>query len=190
MMSWRLVLLLAIVGLALPSLSEAQGLGDVAAKARQEREQRSTEPKEPVRSFSNDDLPEREESDDDDEYDSGEDRSSDRGSSSGGSEALSAREREEELARARTRVQRLEGKVEELEQKLNPMSTTYIYGGTGGPVGGSQADEEIAIRRQLDATRDQLEDAREDVEDFEQSSRGSGRARPEPARDRDEEADY
>lgn len=160
MTSWRIVFGLAVAVLVLPALGAAQGLGDVAARARDDRQERAKEPQ-PVKTFTNDDLPERDPSEDAAEASTGdEDRSrpADRGSS--GRERESSGPDEAEVDRVRNQVRRLEALVNELEQKLNPMSTTYVYGGTGGPVGGVQADEERAVRRQLDAARQQLEQAK------------------------------
>jgi hypothetical protein len=178
---WRVVLGLAIATLALPALSAAQGLGDIAARAKADREQRAQEAPQPVRTFTNDDLPERDPSEDSedevtpDEGDESppEDRASrSRARDSGGPD-------EAEIERSRNRVRRLEAMVEELQQRLNPMSTTYIYGGTGGPVGGVQSDEERAVRRQLDAAQQQLDQARESLAEAE--SRGGSGRRDEPA---------
>lgn len=178
---WRIVLTLAVAALLLPALSAAQGLGDVAARAREDRQQRAKKPQ-PVRTFTNDDLPERDPSEASDEASPGdEDRSRPDDSGSSSREPESSGPDEEELDRARNRVLRLEATVDELEQKLNPMSTTYIYGGTGGPVGGVQADEEQAVRRQLDAAQQQLEQARDSLAEAEGQG-GSGRRSPsEPA---------
>ena len=178
---WRIVVTLAVAALVLPALSAAQGLGDVATRARVDRQQRAKEKPQPVRTFTNDDLPERDPGEDTDDASSGdEDRppddrgSSDRERESGGPD-------EAELDRARNRVLRLEATVTELEQKLNPMSTTYIYGGTGGPVGGNQADEERAVRRQLDAAQQQLDQARESLAEAESQRGSGGPSRSEPA---------
>ena len=62
MIPWRTALAAAVVALVLPAIGVAQGLGDVAARARKAREQAQAKPsKAPVRSYTNDDLPEREE---------------------------------------------------------------------------------------------------------------------------------
>lgn len=169
----------AVVLLALPALGWAQGLGDVAAAARKEREQRAGADRQPVRSFTNDDLPEREDSPESADSTTAQEPRPSREGSSADRPSGTARQRAEELDRARTRVERLEAKVEELQQRLNPMSTTYIYGGTGGPAGGGQSDQEIAVRRQLQATEQQLEEARDRLANVEGAG-GGGSSRPEP----------
>ena len=68
---------------------------------------------------------------------------------------------EDAVARNQARVQALEASVEELQQRLNPMSTTYVFGGAGGPVGGSQTDEAARVRSQLTAAEQQLAQARQ-----------------------------
>jgi hypothetical protein len=188
---WRIVLAVMVAALAFPVIGLAQGLGDVAARARQQREKTQANPaKAPVRSYTDADLPEHEESDDDEVADEADDegdrsRAEERRPSRDASPSSEA-SRQEDLERARLRVQRLEAKVQELEARLNPMSTTYIYGGTGGPVGGSQADEERAVRRQLDATQRQLEEARSEATAAERSGRSARPTTPE----RDEPAGY
>ncbi|MCG6926727.1 MAG: hypothetical protein LJF30_15630 [Acidobacteria bacterium] len=180
--------LAAFALLALPAVSTAQGIGDAAARARQERESQGSEGKKTApRSYSNDDLEglaERTNEDSEGTVSTTGVTSSSAGPAEsrgptreeGGAGDL---ERfEEALTRAQGRVQTLEAQVEDLQQRLNPMSTTYVYGGTGGPVGATQADEERRVRRELAVAERQLAQAREAVTSAENALARARRAGP------------
>jgi hypothetical protein len=162
--------------LALPALCAAQGLGDVAARAREERQSKATSGQTSEGpTYSNDDLEGLAEKTNEDSAGTVSTPAAAGGSSSGdpgGGGATrspeptrAAREKpfEDRVSEAQARVQALEASVEELQQRLNPMSTTYVYAGTGGPTGGSQADEEQRVRQQLAAAEQQLGQARQQL---------------------------
>ena len=184
-------LALAAVALGLPAASAAQGIGDAAARARQERASRAPEEKttEP-RSYSNDDLEglaERTNEDSEGTVSTTGDPSA-AGSRAPARSERSTREEgsagylqpfEDAVVRAQERVRTLEATVEDLQQRLDPMSTTFVYGGTGGPVGGSQADEERRVRQELTTAERQLEQAREAVTSAEEALARARRQGPE-----------
>ena len=194
-------LVLAAVALGLPASGAAQGLGDVAARAREERENEPGDAKKTEsRSFSNDDLEglagRTNENSEGTVSTTGaaspspdNRRESERSPDTTPEQRRTERERpyEDAVTQARGRVQSLEASIESLQQRLNPMSTTYVYGGTGGPVGGTQTDAEAQVRRQLDATQQQLDAAREGVAEAE--SRDSGSRRRDEPDERDEPED-
>ena len=185
-------LAVAAMALGLPVASAAQGIGDAAARARQERASRAPEEKttEP-RSYSNDDLEGLAEKTNEDSEGTVS-TTGDVSPSAAGPRAPTrsgGATREEERAghlepfedavtQAQGRVQTLEATVEDLQQRLNPMSTTYVYGGTAGPVGASQADEERRVRQELAAAERELEQAREAVTAAEAALAGARRQRP------------
>ncbi len=171
--------LLVLLALLLPALGLAQGLGDLAALERQKRQARG--PAGTPRILTNDDLPKR---------DPGSTPAESAGPSSETlSEAeRSRRQREKEqgtppAARAvaqaqadadaaRDAVVAAEARLKELQDKLNPMSPSFIYGvtQTAGAVGEEmrtrdelrQAEGELAAARAaLVRANEALEDARE-----------------------------
>jgi hypothetical protein len=178
--------LLVVLAAILPGLAvvaAAQGLGDVAARERQQRQKKAAEKEGEAPTFSNDDLKGL----------SGVSNESSTGTvsapgtatvspSSGGTPSRRPRARavprQDRVRTARAQVEALEARLEVLQQRLNPMSTTYIYGSTGGPVGGSQADEELRIRSQISATEQQLAQARQALSAAE-GGVGSGGPAPE-----------
>jgi flagellar biosynthesis chaperone FliJ len=93
---------------------------------------------------------------------------------------------EDTVARNQARVNALEASVEELQQRLNPMSTTYVYGGTGGPVGGTQSSEEMRVRNQLAAAEQQLAQARQALSASESALDQARRGRLAPVGPRDQ----
>jgi hypothetical protein len=187
-----LVLALATLLPGLPAVVVAQGLGDVAAREREERQKKKAETKEEVRTFSNDDLEGLAETSN--EESSGTVSEPGSATVSPGSagtapsrtptQARAAREQpyQARVDQARARVQALEARLEDLRQRLNPMSTTYIYGSTGGPVGGTQADEEQRVRSQITALERQLAQEREALRAAEaalqRARRGGGSTSP------------
>jgi hypothetical protein len=193
-----LVFAAALPGLA--AVAGAQGLGDVAARERQERQKKAAEAKDEVRTFSNDDLEGLSEVSNEDSKGTvstpGDATASSgspaRGPSSTRTRAGQTQPYEARADQARARVQALEARLEDLQQRLNPMSTTYVYGSTAGPVGGTLADEEQRVRSQITAIERQLEQEREALSAAEaalqQAQRGgspppSSTGSPPPAED-------
>jgi hypothetical protein len=159
---------LALLVLLVPGLVLAQGLGDAAARERQKRE--ASGGREKGRVFTNDDLPKPDAS----------------GASTPEAAPEAAAQASEEsrprspddrgtaedpvkaaLDQAQTRVDEAraavvagEERVKELSDKLNPMSPSFIYGGTGQ---GNMAAEEARTREELRQAEAQLADARAEL---------------------------
>ncbi|HXK12088.1 MAG TPA: hypothetical protein VMT70_20785 [Vicinamibacteria bacterium] len=154
----------SLVGLVLvlvPALAGAQGIGDVAAK---EKEKRAAAPHEKTRVITNDDLTkgEKKPSDGASAPSSGS-ASSERVRSTkeqeGGPPADSTVEQAQAAAdAARSAVVAAEEHVKELQDKLNPMSPSFIYGGT---VVGDAVGEEMRTRQELRVAEADLAGARE-----------------------------
>ncbi len=184
--------LLALVALALPGAATAQGLGDAAAreKAKREAEKKAGETK----VFTNEDLNEgqagtpaaasatpspenarpaaegaRRESDPDAE---------DRPAEETGSRAQE-QQYLEAMAAAQSRVTELEARIRELQAKLNPMSTTYIYGDFSG-LGGDKLAEETQVKAELAQAEGDLNAARQAVIDATRAVQDFRQGRPTP----------
>jgi hypothetical protein len=164
----RLVVTSFAVALSLPALGAAQGLGDTAAREREKRAAQVAEKKkEPARVFTNDDLsagrpaPEK---------GKGQKEAAPAGP---GEPAASPppespepepppdpqaaiRPQIEALRDAEERVAEAEQRVAAFAGMLNPMSGTYIY----GPSGSNSANDEAAVRQQLQQAEESLREAR------------------------------
>jgi hypothetical protein len=163
-----------VAGLALLLLgsvsSPAQGLGDVAARERQKREEHKTKP--PARVYDDQDLPAKEEPGKADKGGSAApaaaapSSSSDAEQSGGGDDAGSVfAARKQRLADAESAVQtaqaevdRIEARVRQLQDMLNPMSPGYIY---GSATSGDMAAAEARAREELSQEQARLAPARE-----------------------------
>ena len=180
----RVLVALAVVALAAPAASRAQGLGDTAAR---EREKRAKEPKDdkadPARAYvyTNEDLEEgRPPGETRNEpsaaagtsaYRSSSSRSreeSDSGSERGGDQ----RQQLEALKEAQARVSSLEARIREAGSKLNPMSTDYIFGASGS----NNPNEELQVRQELSSLQAQLTAARQEL-----ARANEGLTRPAPS---------
>jgi hypothetical protein len=146
----------------------AQGLGDAAARERQKR-QAQQKAKEPSRVYGNEDLPQHEPEKGDKtkgttraaepqpaETPSGESDASDAAS------VLAARrsritEAEATVAAAKADVDRIEARIRQLQDMLNPMSPSYIYGSTSS---GDMAGAEARARSELQQAEVRLTEAR------------------------------
>lgn len=158
--------------LPLGAAAAAQGLGDAAARERQKRKAPATA--EPKRVYGDHDLEKG------------------RPPAKGGGDATSegaasavpapvpqpddeaagdvaSEERREQIERAAERlrvtqaeVSRLESRVKELQDRLNPMSLTYVY---GQATSGDAAGEEMRIKDELARLPSDIELARRAVED-------------------------
>jgi hypothetical protein len=62
---------------------------------------------------------------------------------------------------ARSRLAQVEARIQELQAKLNPMSTTFIYGGLGS----NSLTEEAEVKAELAQSDGQLNEARQAVAD-------------------------
>jgi len=157
-------LLLALLMLLAPGLVLAQGLGDAAARERQKREASGHHK---ARVITTDDLPKPDESRASAPAPAPEAAGSRSESGSRdpdqrrvGGEAAGKPELDQAQARvdeARSAVTAAEERVKELSDKLNPMSPSFIYGGTGQ---GDMVAEEARTREELQQAQAQLEAAR------------------------------
>ncbi len=164
----RTVPVLALLVLALPGWLAAQGLGDASAAARAKRAKQAAAKKtDETKVFTNDDL--------DKGRPPGAAKADAEGSSSarptegeGGSseEAPSVEDRFADqrplldaLTAAQSRVSTIEARIQELRSKLNPMSGSFIYGAYGS----NSANEEAAVRSELQQAETDLAGARQEV---------------------------
>jgi cell division protein FtsB len=159
-------LLLVLLALVVPGLAAAQGLGDVAARERQKRA--AAGPRAKPRVLSNDDLRKDEAGKAASEATAASPESSSDSPSAPGSE--SAPESEEAAAQrgrleqaqaevdsTRAAVMAAEARVKDLGDKLNPMSTSFIYGAGGS----NDANEELRVRQALQQAEGELGQARD-----------------------------
>jgi DNA repair exonuclease SbcCD ATPase subunit len=154
-----------------------QGLGDAAARERQKREAHKA--KAPARVYDDQDLPKQEP----DKAGQGKDAApaatapsgeAASGADDAGSVFAAKKQRiadaESAVQAAQAEVDRIEARVRQLQDMLNPMSPAYIYGSTSsGDMAGAEARarEELsqsearlaAARQELDAAKQRLEDA-------------------------------
>jgi hypothetical protein len=159
----RIVACLGLFAFALTAPLAAQGLGDTAARERAKRTSKTEAKKEPAPAFTNQDL------------DAGRPAGSKPNSESTGAPVPRENEssdsspepdrREQErplidaLSAAQQQVTQAETQVRSLAEKLNPMSTSYIYG-----MGGSNdANEELRVRAELRQAETELQAARQSV---------------------------
>jgi hypothetical protein len=156
--SLPIALLVALV----PGLVLAQGLGDAAARERQKRE--VTARREKARVLTNEDLPKSESSSASAPAPATEDAASAQrrdpdqratGDENAKTELEKAQARVEE---ARAAVVAAEERVKALGDKLNPMSPSFIYGGTSQ---GDLVAEEMRTREELRQAEAHLAEARD-----------------------------
>ncbi len=174
--------------LALPGLGAAQGLGDAAAREAQKRAKAPAKKEQPVPTLTNEDLergrpagsPGTPAASPAAEPSEGEGGGSGRGSRAA-DPAAQLRSYADAQQRARSRVEGLEARVAELGGRLNPMSTTFIYGANSGTGGNLQA-EETRVRQALTLAEADLANAREALsradQDLEDARRGRMPSRP------------
>jgi len=169
----RVATVLGLLALFLPGGGAAQGLGDVAARERARREKEEAKKKPPV--LTNEDL------------DKG--RPPKSGASTGavttpsaaGSGVTPAESSSQEsplpesrppedrfgqerpyldaVQQAQTRVSQTESRIQQLQAKLNPMSTSFIYGSQGS----NSPAEEAEVREQLTQAEAELTQTRQDL---------------------------
>jgi hypothetical protein len=165
------ILFPAFLVLVLADAAFAQGIGDVAARERQRREElKRTRP--PVRVFGNEDLPQSEpETDAKKNAEPSTAPASPAGSASGSQEGGSPDDaasvmarRQERIAEAegaeraaRAEVEQIEARIRELQDMLNPMSTRYVYGAASS---GDAAGAEARARSELQQSETRLVEAR------------------------------
>jgi hypothetical protein len=156
------ILGLLALALALPAGAAAQGLGDTAAQQRAKRAREAQEKKTEAKVFTNDDLSAGRPPD---AKPSGATAApSPAPEAAGGGEAPSEPDRLNEeqpyvaaVQSAQAQVAATEARIRELGDKLNPMSTKFIYGAAAS---GDAAGEETRTRAALSQAEAQLLDAR------------------------------
>lgn len=170
----RTAVALGVVLLALPAVASAQGLGDAAARERAKREAKKAEAK----VFTNEDLEQGRPAGTPSAGGEGSPSvapppssaapPSTEGSDTGSDDSSSEADRRAEeqryldgLREAQSRLAQLEGRIRELQAKLNPMSTTFIYGDFN--VSGDKAAEEAQVRAELAQSEADLNSARQAV---------------------------
>lgn len=160
-------------GLLLAASASAQGIGDTAARERAKREAQKRQAKsDPAKVFTNDDLaegrPPGQKTDESAAPASSAGLSEDQpqGASSpaqplpGGEDPVS-REKPllDAISSAQARVTSAQTKVQQLADKLNPMSVSYIYGAGGS----NDANEELRVRQEMRDAESELQLARQDL---------------------------
>jgi hypothetical protein len=165
--------LLVALGLGLPGLALAQGLGDAAAREKQKR--KATPKGQPVRVITNDDLskedPNKKAEDGSQAAQPGPAASTDTadyqaeresrqagGATDGDSQQQALAQAQAQVDSARSAVIGAEARVKELGDKLNPMSPSYVYGQANAA---DATGEEIRTREALKAAEAELAGARE-----------------------------
>jgi hypothetical protein len=157
----RSAALVAVAVLAASGSAQAQGLGDTAAKERQKRAQ---DKKPPAKVFTNEDLdagkpPGAKKSSDDKSAAAAPAAEESPSTPSEPSRLEQERPYIQAIQAAEEEQKNVEGRVKELQAKLNPMSTTFIYGSGGS----GDANEEQRVRDELRQAEDQLQAARQAV---------------------------
>ncbi|HVO12161.1 MAG TPA: hypothetical protein VMX54_15580 [Vicinamibacteria bacterium] len=160
----RAVFLFACV-LLLPWPAGAQGLGDAAAreKERRSREAQAGKKAEPA-TYTNDDLPNQApaKKQDGQQPPAAGQAPAPEPSSPGplAQRAAAEQEYQDKVDAAQKEVDALDARLKRLQASLNPMSPTYIYGGTGG----ATANDEMRVRNEMRDTETQLAAARQALE--------------------------
>jgi len=159
--------LAAIVLLCVPVAVQAQGLGDAAARERQKR--KTTTGKE-TRVYDNDDLRAQQpaKKDGDKSKAAEEPEAAAAVSSPEPTYEGSAAERtdrvdnaQKALNAAEANLGRLEARIKELQDKLNPMSPSFVYGPSAGM---SAPGADLQVREELRRTEGELPEARSAVD--------------------------
>ena len=183
-MKCPLVLSLGLL-LAWPCLAAAQGIGDVAARERQKRATQATSGKAtPAKLLTDEDLK--------DGRPPGQTSAPAAAAPSEGRQSIETppstvvdsnaqlRPYLDAVANAQARVEQLETRIRSLGAKINPMSTSFIYGATGS----NSATEEAQVRAGLGQAEAELTEARQSLnaanEALSDASRGRSSAAPIP----------
>jgi hypothetical protein len=153
----RLGLAALVLGVLAPALAAAQGLGDTATREREKRAKQAAQTAAPARVFTDKDL--------DEGRPPGQAAPAGTSATAPAPEAgpppledpqAAVRPYIESLRQAQARVEAVGARIRELSGKLNPMSTTFIYGASGS----NSANEEAAVRQQLQEAESELREAR------------------------------
>ena len=189
----RVATVLGLLALFLPGGGAAQGLGDVAARERARRDKEEAKKKPPV--LTNEDL------DKGRPPKSGASTGAVTTPSAAGSGVTPAESSSREsplpessppesrppedrfgqerpyldaVQQAQTRVSQTESRIQQLQAKLNPMSTSFIYGSQGS----NSPTEEAEVREQLTQAEAELTQARQDLAAANQALQSGRRGRP------------
>jgi chemotaxis protein histidine kinase CheA len=168
----RVLTVVGLLALTLPAWASAQGIGDTAARERKKRE-KAPKAAEKAKEFTNDDLakgrPAEQKTDDSGSTTTSSPTAPDRVTSSenengGESESPSSpteriRPYMDALTNAQSRVTTIENQIKQLQDKLNPMSGSFIYGAGGS----NNPTEEAQVREQLSQAEAQLGQARQEL---------------------------
>jgi hypothetical protein len=168
MIARRVAIALAVAGAFLVGTAHAQGLGNVAAREKAKRaESKAKKPEAKV--FTNTELEEGRPPGWKKDESAGESASPEvAGTPAESTEprALSTSDRAEQersyveaITEAQQGVAAAEGRVRQLQEKLNPMSVAYIYGSGGS----NDANEELRVRQELTTAEAQLQGARQQL---------------------------
>jgi hypothetical protein len=186
----HLGLLLALLLIA-PAVG-AQGLGDAAAREREKREKQAA--KKAPREYTNADLRKEEpgkagekqpstsgeseaaqlERERRERQTSKEDTSPGADASEDGGAGTRVAEAQAQVDAAQSAVSSIEAHIRELRDRLNPQSTTYIY----GPTGSNSANEEAQARSELNDADRELAEARQALSAAEQALQDARQGRP------------
>jgi hypothetical protein len=170
MIARRVAIALAVAAFLVGTAS-AQGLGNVAAREKAKRaESKAKKPEAKV--FTNTELEEGRPPGWKPDASAGESASSETSPESATStestqpRTLTTSERAEQersyleaISEAQQGVTAAEGRVRQLQEKLNPMSVAYIYGAGGS----NDANEELRVRQELSQAEAQLQSARQQL---------------------------
>jgi len=174
--------------LLLAASASAQGIGDTAAreKARRQSAKEQAKKPEPAKVFTNDDLAEgRPPGQKTDESapssSSGLDENQPQGAAAPaqpipGVESPAGQEKPllDAVSAAQARVTTAQTKVQQLADKLNPMSVSYIYGAGGS----NDANEELRVRAEMRDAENELQQARQDLAQANRALQNSRQGRP------------
>jgi hypothetical protein len=183
-MSARATAVSIVLLLAVPGLAAAQGLGDAASQEAQKRAKAPVKKAQPPRTLTNEDLDRvkpagKEETTEAPAPESGTSR--DASPSPGADRAEKLQPYVDAAQEAQSRVDGLEAQIRDMEARLNPMSTSYIYGASSGTAGNLQA-EEMRVVQALNRARADLVEARKALsqanERLEDARRGRFTPRP------------
>jgi len=170
MIGRRVVIALAVAGACFTGSAYAQGLGTVAAREKAKRaEAKAKKPEAKV--FTNTELEQGRPPGWKKEEGAAEPAPSETSSASSPTEntqprTLSTGDRAEQersyleaITEAQQGVSAAEGRVRQLQEKLNPMSVAYIYGAGGS----NDANEELRVRQELTQAEAELQTARQQL---------------------------
>ncbi len=185
MSAWRIAAALGLLGFVGVAPLAAQGLGDLAARERAKR----TQTKKPeAKVFTNDDLDAGKPPGAKSETDAASAAPPPESQAAAPAELPPVDERQQQerayldaIRAAQAELRGAENRIRELSAKLNPMSTTYIYGSGGS----NDANEELRVREELRQAEPQLLAARQAVATANQNLQDFRQGRPVGSSDSD-----